>query len=114
RSPPADRNVISGNAKNGVATFNGGTNNNVIAGNLIGLAPDGVRRLHNLSHGVDINNHSSNNIIGGSTPAERNVISGNDAEGIEVSHGQATTGNQVLGNYIGTEGSGAAATPAPR
>jgi CSLREA domain-containing protein len=108
-STPAERNVISGNPKNGVATFNGGTNNNVIAGNLIGLAPDGVRRLHNLSHGVDINNHSSNNIIGGSTAAERNVISGNDAEGIEVSHGQATTGNQVLGNYIGTDASGTTA-----
>jgi CSLREA domain-containing protein len=109
-STPAARNVISGNPKNGVATFNGGTNNNIIAGNLIGLAPDGVRRLHNLSHGVDINNHSSNNIVGGSTAAERNVVSGNDAEGIEVSHGQATAGNQVLGNYIGTDASGAIAT----
>lgn len=109
-SAPAERNVISGNPKNGVATFNGGTNNNIIAGNLIGLAPDGVRRLHNLSHGVDINNHSSNNIIGGNTAAERNVVSGNDAEGIEVSHGQATTGNQVLGNFVGTDASGTIAT----
>ena len=113
-STPAERNVISGNPKNGIATFNGGTNNNLIAGNLIGLAPDGVGRLHNLSHGVDINNHSSNNIVGGSTPAERNVISGNDAEGIEVSHGQATTGNQVLGNFVGTDISGATATAATR
>ncbi|HEU5097958.1 MAG TPA: CSLREA domain-containing protein, partial [Roseiflexaceae bacterium] len=78
---PAERNVISGNPKNGVATFNGGTNNNVVLGNLIGLAPDGRTRLQNLSHGIDINNHSSNNVIGGSTPAERNLISGNDAEG---------------------------------
>jgi hypothetical protein len=111
---PAERNVISGNPKNGVATFNGGTNNNLVLGNLIGLAPNGQARLHNLSHGVDINNHSSNNIIGGTTPAERNVISGNDAEGVEVSHGQATTGNQVLGNYIGTDYTGAVATPATR
>jgi CSLREA domain-containing protein len=109
-STPAERNVISGNPKNGVATFNGGTNNNTIAGNLIGLAPDGLRRLHNLSHGVDINNHSSNNIVGGNTAVERNVVSGNDAEGIEVSHGQATTGNQVLGNFIGTDASGSIAT----
>ncbi len=113
-STPAERNLISGNPKNGVATFNGGTDHNLIAGNLIGLAPDGLRRLHNLSHGVDINNHSSNNIIGGSTAAERNVVSGNDAEGIEVSHGWATTGNQVLGNFVGTDISGNVATAETR
>src|SRR4029450_497950 len=51
---------------------------------------------------------------GGSTAAERNVISGNDAEGVEVSHGQATAGNQVIGNSIGTDISGPPGTSATR
>ncbi|HEX5691127.1 MAG TPA: hypothetical protein VFX76_14030, partial [Roseiflexaceae bacterium] len=107
---PADRNVISGNAKNGIATFNGGTDHNVILGNLIGLGPSGAR-LHNLSHGIDINSHSSYNAVGGDAAGQRNVVSGNDAEGVEVSHGQRTVGNQIIGNYIGTDVSGTRATP---
>jgi CSLREA domain-containing protein len=107
---PADRNVISGNAKHGVATFNGGTDRNLIVGNLIGLSPGGDRRLPNLSFGVDINSHSSNNQIGGAAPGERNVISGNGGEGVEVSHGQRTVGNRVVGNYIGTDVTGTRGT----
>jgi CSLREA domain-containing protein len=112
-STPADRNVISGNPKNGIATFNGGTDHNQVLGNLIGLGPSG-QRLHNLSHGVDINSHSSYNIIGGDAPGQRNVVSGNDAEGVEVSHGQRTIGNQVVGNFIGTDVTGTRATAATR
>jgi CSLREA domain-containing protein len=103
---PADRNVISGNPKHGVATFNGGTDRNQIIGNLIGLSPDGERRVPNVSFGVDLNSHSSNNVVGGTAPGERNVISGNGGEGVEVSHGQRTVGNRVVGNYIGTDVTG--------
>jgi CSLREA domain-containing protein len=109
-SAPEDRNVISGNPKHGVATFNGGTDRNVIAGNLIGLSPAGDRRVPNFSFGVDINSHSSNNIIGGESAAERNVISGNGGEGVEVSHGQRTVGNRIVGNFIGTDVTGARGT----
>jgi CSLREA domain-containing protein len=112
-STPAERNVISGNAKNGIATFNGGTDHNLILGNLIGLGPSG-QRLHNLSHGIDINSHSSYNIVGGDAPGQRNVVSGNDAEGVEISHGQRTVGNQVIGNFIGTDVNGTRATAATR
>jgi CSLREA domain-containing protein len=104
---PADRNVISGNAKNGVASFNGGSDKNLIIGNLIGLAPAGDRKLPNFSHGIDVNANSANNQIGGSSPGERNVIAGNGGEGVEVSHGQRTQGNSVIGNYIGADATGA-------
>src|SRR5262249_15228934 len=41
------------------------------------------------------------NIIGGRTPAERNVVSGNFDDGIDLHDG--STGNVVLGNLIGTD-----------
>jgi CSLREA domain-containing protein len=103
---PADRNVISGNAKNGVATFNGGSDKNVIVGNLIGLAPAGDRALPNISHGVDINSNSAANEIGGTQSGARNVIAGNGGEGVEVSHGQRSEGNRVVGNRVGSDAEG--------
>jgi len=48
-------------------------------------------------------NGSANNIIGGTSVAARNVISGNGVAGIALSsNAGAATGNQVQGNYIGT------------
>ena len=51
---------------------------------------------------------SSSNRIGGTSPAERNVISGNLATGINISNSLAT-GNEVLGNFIGITAAGTAA-----
>ena len=107
---PGERNVISGNATHGVGLYGDGTNGNRVVGNLIGLAPSGGASLPNRAHGVDINEAASNNVIGGASPGERNVISGNANEGVEISHGSATAGfpsaNQVTGNFIGTGPSG--------
>src|SRR5262249_55298038 len=48
------------------------------------------------------------NIIGGTDPGTRNVISGNASHGVEVwgAFGFQVQGNQVLGNYIGVGASG--------
>src|SRR5207249_12000292 len=50
----AGRNVISGNARHGIVTYNAGTNNNVVYNNIIGLSPMGDQRLLNVKHGIDI------------------------------------------------------------
>lgn len=111
----AARNVISGNARHGVATYTANTNRNVIANNIIGLSPGGDRSLLNYKHGIDINSGSSYNRIGGTAALQRNVISGNGdgnlndfTAGVEVSHSVLTVGNLIVGNYIGTDLTGQA------
>jgi titin len=47
-------------------------------------------------------------VIGGTTPAKRNVISGNGSAGVWIFGGDGS-GNVVQGNYIGTDSSGTTA-----
>src|SRR6202040_3682737 len=49
---------------------------------------------------------SSNNTIGGSIAATRNVISGNTNAGVVLAG--AATGNVVSGNFVGTNAAGSA------
>src|SRR5262249_31598090 len=53
---------------------------------------------------------TANSTIGGTTPADRNVISGNTQYGIQFSGG-VITGNSIIGNYIGTHGAGTGPVP---
>ncbi len=106
---PADRNVISGCAHRGVTMSFDGTTSNKVQNNIVGLAPDGSRGLGNRSHGLDVNYSANDNLIGGTAPYEHNVVSGNDNEGIEVSHGSGNRRNRVIGNYVGTDLTGLAA-----
>jgi len=107
-APAADRNVISGNAKTGVGIWHGGTSDNIIYNNIVGLSPDGTRRLKNYRHGVDINFDAGGNIVGGTGLRQHNVLSGNGGKGMEVSHGEFTGNNQIIGNYIGLDPTGEA------
>ena len=86
----------------GIRLSTGGTN--TVAGCFIGTDAAGALDLGNTTHGIDIN-ASSNNTIGGRSPADRNVISGNNASGIEL-NGGTPTGNSIRGNYIGTDKTG--------
>jgi hypothetical protein len=95
---PGDGNVISGNAKDGVLIGSGGKNS--VAGNLIGTDASGTSQLGNTASGVEI--LSGGNTIGGTPAGAGNVISGNGAFGVRLA-GSNATGNQVLGNFIGTD-----------
>jgi titin len=99
-------NIISGSGENGIYIFGSAATGNVVQGNLIGTDVTGTVDLGNLQDGVRIDS-GSNNIIGGTTPAARNVISGNDSDGVEIRNG--ATGNVVQGNYIGMKASGTSA-----
>lgn len=96
----ATRNVISGNSLSGVALIPGSANN-VIRGNLIGVAADGTTDLGNLNHGVYIDG-ANDNTIGGNFAGAGNLIANNggtDAQfnGVTVETG---TGNTILTNRI--------------
>src|SRR5690606_2780160 len=74
---------------------------------IVGLTIIGFSGAAGGSSGILIDN-AADNVIGGGTPAERNVISGNSGDGIVI-RGQNATGNTIAGNYIGTDGLGTAA-----
>ena len=61
-------------------------------------------------YGIYIDNMSSFNTIGGTTSAERNIISGNSLYGVLIS-GSGTNSNVIMGNYIGLKSDGATALP---
>jgi len=104
------RNIISGNYFNyGLVVANAGTSGNLIQGNYIGLAPDGFTAVPNF-HGVLLSDQATNNTLGGTTSAARNVISGNNGSGIFLTDA-GTSGNFIQGNYIGPDSTGASATP---
>jgi len=81
---------------------------NTIIGNYIGVGPSGNTPRGNGTTGIDISS-ASNNIIGGTTQASRNVISANGHIGLTIYSG--SIGNLVRGNYIGTNAAGTAALP---
>jgi hypothetical protein len=93
------RNVISANGYAGVVMYLLTGVNNRVEGNYIGTDYTGTKDLGNVGAGVDLTNGAKNNVVGGTTIAARNVIAGNDRIGVGIYN--SSTGNQVLGNYIG-------------
>lgn len=90
---------------NGVTLLYADATNNTIAGCWCGLDATGTNRAPNALQGILIANGASRNIIGGTNALARNVLSGNSQYGFFITDSN-TTGNKVLGNYIGTDASG--------
>ena len=83
-----------------------GATNCVVAGNFIGLVPDGTARANNGS-GVQVFD-SPGHRIGGPAPADRNVLSGNFTAGVHLL-GIGASNNVIEGNFIGTSPDGSVA-----
>lgn len=90
--------VLSGNTDGGIAVS--AASGNIIAGNKIGTNPAGTVIIANMN-GVAISD-AANNTIGGTTFADRNIISGNTSGGIVINT-LLSSQNIVTGNYIGTD-----------
>ena len=97
------RNVISANA-DGVRILLSALGT-LVQGNYIGTDAGGAADLGNTQNGIEGLDGTPTYTIGGTTPAARNVISGNDGDGVAL----AGAGNAVQGNYIGTNAAGTAA-----
>ncbi len=84
--------------------WTGNAHHCLVEGNYIGVDPTGTT-VNDNGYGVNVD-FSPSNTIGGLTPAQRNVITGN-SYGIYL-NGAGSTGNAIQGNFIGPDATGAA------
>jgi hypothetical protein len=108
-------NLISGNLGGGINIWGGfvGSARALVQGNFIGVDVSGTAALGNDGYGVQAGGGSTDAVIGGTSPAAGNVISGNGGilyPGVYLGSGGGT-GHVVIGNYIGTDATGSAAIP---
>lgn len=96
-------NTISGNSLSGIRFVT--ASNNIVQGNIIGLSADGLTKIGNSSGGIGFFTTGVGNLIGGTTPAARNLISGNSGVGITL-RDAGVTNNTIQGNYIGVNATG--------
>ena len=98
-------NLISGNTFCGI--FGSDISQSSIQGNKVGTDINGNTSLPN-ANGIFLS-YSYQNIIGGLTNLERNIISGNTSAGITIMG--SSTNTTVQGNFIGTNNSATGAVP---
>jgi len=104
---PGAGNVTSGNTFQGIV-LNVGPTSNTVQGNLSGVDPTGSTALGNGSNGIWVYD-SSSNLIGGTAPGARNLVSGNAGDGMLI--GNTSDDNDVTGNYVGVDVTGSLAVP---
>lgn len=94
------QNVISGNNDFGLRVNS--SNNNLIQGNYIGVALDGVSPLPNDGTGVEFLGSAVGNVLGGTAVGEANLIAHNINHGVTVKESGIGIPHQnsILGNAI--------------
>jgi hypothetical protein len=99
------RGLVINGFNSAIRIFISGGSNRVV-GNFLGVDPTGMAARSNGAGVLIID--LSNNTIGGTAPADRNIVSASNPAGVDVSGGSA---NVIQGNYIGTNATGTAAIP---
>ncbi|NCF82792.1 MAG: DUF2341 domain-containing protein, partial [Proteobacteria bacterium] len=99
--------IINGADSEDAIKFDG--DNNTVVGNWLGLDSTGTVAIGNGDNAIHLSS-SNNNVIGGSTLADRNVIAGSGVNLAETGQAIRLTGtssnNIIQGNYIGTDKTG--------
>lgn len=101
-------NLVSGNRNIGITFFGDDVSaNNIIRGNYIGTNRTGLAAIPNVLDGIFAIN-ATHLTIGGTVAGARNIISGNDRNGIRIDFGAGEGSHDVsvLGNYIGVGADG--------
>ena len=104
--------VLNGFNNTGIYITGPGATSNTVTGCYLGTNPTGNSAVPNTFDGLAITGGASNNTIGGSSPAERNLISGNARNGMtiqDITVGSGANNNVVQGNFIGTNATGQSA-----
>ncbi len=91
------RNVVANNGQVGIGVDN--SPGVIFKGNFIGLAKNGTTAMGNLGHGVLIE-RSNGALIGGPTPAERNVVASSGQRGLEINQSSSIV---FVNNYVGVD-----------
>ncbi|MBN2000828.1 T9SS type A sorting domain-containing protein [candidate division KSB1 bacterium] len=108
-SNPGEGNIIGASGRSAIELRIENTSNNYILGNYLGIGGDGETAVPNREAGIFLWAGPSYNYIGGLAPSERNYISGNDQNGIQI-FGDCQH-NFIRGNYIGTNASASITVP---
>ncbi|MEK6284166.1 MAG: right-handed parallel beta-helix repeat-containing protein [Acidobacteriota bacterium] len=97
-----------GGTGNGIVIYGPQSSGNVVSGCFVGIDATGTSIAGNASNGIFIIDGATNNRVGGLTPSERNVVSGNGLDGISMHSGANPGANQnvVQGNFVGTDVTG--------
>ena len=112
------RNVVSGNAEDGISIRNL-AHHNTVRGNYVGTTPAGNSPLGNANNGIVLVFGAHDNVVGGTVGVTSwsgcagacNLIS-DDGIGVFIANelsGQQSENNIVQGNYIGTDVTGTSA-----
>jgi parallel beta-helix repeat protein len=94
-------------ATSGIEIIGEGAFNNIVAGNYIGTDPSGTSGTSSEGCSVILSPDTHDNLIGGDSPGERNILSANNVYGVKLD-GVGVDGNTVSGNYIGADATGTA------
>ncbi|MBN1893149.1 right-handed parallel beta-helix repeat-containing protein, partial [bacterium] len=99
--------ILSGFGDSGIQIHGGDARHNRIEGCFLGTGPDGNAAWPN-RFGIYCHSGAALNRIGGESPAEWNLISGNISMGIHLA---SSDSNTVAGNRVGTDAGGSERIP---